>query len=298
MHRRSLVAGLVAACALLSACASTGGASRTFTSDRITVEASGRGQDVIFIPGLSSHPDVWRSTVASLGDGYRVHLVHVRGFAGLEPGANASGPVAAPVAEEIARYIEEQNLRRPAVVGHSMGGTMGMMLAARHPDRVGKLMVVDMFPFMGAMFGGPNATRESLQPMADMISAQMAAAPQGVVSDQTRATIESMVATESARAELIEHARTSNNPTVANAFAELIVTDLRPELPRLTMPTRVLYVIPPQAPITREQYIGYMEMSYAAAPNKSIALIDNSRHFIMIDQHDRFVQDLRAFLAE
>jgi pimeloyl-ACP methyl ester carboxylesterase len=300
MQRRSFIAGFCAAAlTIISACASTGGASpAAFESERITVEARGQGRDVIFIPGLTSSPEIWESTVASLGSGYRVHLVHVRGFAGLEPGANVEGPVSAPVAEEIARYIEANNLQRPAVVGHSMGGTIGMVLAARHPDRVGKLMVVDMFPFMGAMFGGANATRESLTPIADGIRAQMAAAPQGVVSDMTRMTIESMVATESARPALIEHARTSDNRVSANAFHELIVTDLRPELSRMTMPVSILYVIPPQAPITREQYVGFMEMSYATVPNKRIALIENSRHFIMIDAHERFMTELRAFLAE
>ena len=39
--------------------------------------------------------------------------------------------VAAPVAEDLARYIAEQHLDKPVVIGHSMGGTIGMMLAAR-----------------------------------------------------------------------------------------------------------------------------------------------------------------------
>ena len=42
-----------------------------------------------------------------------------------------------------------------------MGGTIGMMLAARHPHAISKLMVVDMPPFMGAMFGPPGTTAES-----------------------------------------------------------------------------------------------------------------------------------------
>jgi pimeloyl-ACP methyl ester carboxylesterase len=80
------------------------------------------------------------------------------------------------VAEEIARYITENHLDHPVVVGHSMGGTIGMMLAARHPDLVGKLMVVDMVPFMGAMFGDANATAESVAATADAIGAGMATA--------------------------------------------------------------------------------------------------------------------------
>jgi pimeloyl-ACP methyl ester carboxylesterase len=241
---------------------------------------------------------VWDTTVAALGDGYRVHLVQVSGFAGAPVGANGEGPVAAPVAEEIARYIREAGLERPAVIGHSMGGTMGMMLTARHPDLVGKLMVVDMFPFMGAMFGGPNATPESVTPIADQIRTVMAASPQGVVSEQTVQTINTMVRTESARPRIIEHARASNVPTVANAYHELITTDLRPELGRITQPMTVLFVIPPQMPITPEQYEGFMRMSYAGVPQARIVKIDESYHFIMIDELDHFMGEVRTFLAE
>ena len=179
-----------------------------------------------------------------------------------------------------------------------MGGSIGMMLAARHPDAVGKLMVVDMFTFMGAMFGGPNATRETLTPVADQIRDAMRAAPQGVVSPQTEAMIYSMVRTESARAAIIEHARLSDNAVSANAFHELIITDLRPELANIRVPFTTLFVIPPQAPITPEQYEGFMRASYANIPHARIVKIDDSRHFIMIDQFDRFMQEVRTFLAE
>lgn len=302
MQRRGFLAGLVMAASMLAACASTQAAtdapSAGFSSERISVTTQGAGRDVIFIPGLSSSREVWDTTVAALGDGYRVHVVQVNGFAGAPVGANGEGPVAAPVAEEIARYIRETGLQRPAVIGHSMGGTMGMMLTARHPDLVGKLMVVDMFPFMGAMFGGPNATPESVTPTADQIRAVMRLSPQGVVSEQTRQTINSMVRTEAARPAIIEHARTSNVPTIANAFHELVVTDLRPELANITQPMTVLYVIPPQAPVTPEQYDMFMRASYAGVPQARVVKIEESYHFIMIDQFDRFMNEVRTFLAE
>lgn len=302
MKRRGFLVGFVMAASMLAACASTQAANEApsagFTSERISITTQGEGRDVIFIPGLSSSREVWDTTVAALGDGYRVHLVQVNGFAGAPVGANGEGPVAAPVAEEIARYIRETGLQRPAVIGHSMGGTMGMMLTARHPDLVGKLMVVDMFPFMGAMFGGPNATPESVTPVADQIRAVMRLSPQGVVSEQTRQTINGMVRTEAARPAIIEHARTSNVPTIANAFHELIVTDLRPELANITQPMTVLYVIPPQAPVTPEQYDAYLRISYAGVPQARVVKIEESYHFIMIDQLDRFMAEVRTFLAE
>jgi pimeloyl-ACP methyl ester carboxylesterase len=109
--------------------------------------------------------------------------------------------------------------------------------------------------------------------------------------------IATMTNTESARPTLVQHARDSNRATVANAFHELIVTDLRPELANIRAPTTVIFVIPPNAPIPAEQYVGYMEMSYATLPNKRIVRINDSYHFIMIDQFDRFISEVNGFLG-
>lgn len=301
MIRRSVLSGLAAAFVFMSACAGAQPRAPTpeataFHSDRIEVTVSGSGPDVILIPGLTSSEHVWDTTRDALIAHHRVHVVQVRGFAGADPAANADGDVSAPVAEEIARYIDAVHLDHPAVIGHSMGGTIGMMLAARHPDSVGKLMVVDMFPWMGAMFGPPGATAESVRPVAEQMRARMREAPQGATSSFTTQMIAGMVRTESARPELERQSRESNNITVANAFYELIVTDLRPELPNIRAPLTVLYVIPPNLPIPAEQYDGYMRASYASVPSARLVKIEDSYHFIMIDQFDRFMGEVDTFL--
>jgi pimeloyl-ACP methyl ester carboxylesterase len=301
MKRRTFAAAAMGI--LLSACASaateptqlSGNELAQFESSRISVVVQGSGPDVILIPGLTSHREIWDATGDALDDRYRVHLVQLNGFAGYEPQGNAEGPVSAPAAEEIARYISAQGLERPVVIGHSMGGTIGMMLAARHPGAVGKLMVVDMFPFMGAMFGGQ--TGDAVRPIADQIRAQMIAASAPMRQQLAAQTIETMVATESARPRLVQHALDSDVAVNANAFHELIVTDLRAEIANIGVPLKVLYVIPPQAPITPEQYDAYFHASYARAPQAQLVKIENSRHFIMIDQFDVFMGEVNRFLA-
>ena len=268
-----------------------------FSSERIVVTTQGQGPDVILIPGLTSSTEIWDTTAAALEGRYRLHLVQVNGFAGFPANGNLEGAVSAPVADEIARYIRETGITRPAVIGHSMGGTIGMMLTARHGAQVGKLMVVDMAPFLGVMFGGADATPESVRPVALQIRTAMIQAPQGIVSAQTRQIIDSMVRTESARPRIVGHARESDNRVSANAYYELVTTDLRPELPRITQPFTVLYVIPPNAPVTPAQYEAYIRASYANAPHARLVKIEESYHFIMIDQFERFMQEVNAFLA-
>ena len=249
-------------------------------------------------PKRSSAPEVWDGLTDELKGRYRVHRIHVQGFAGAPAEDNAEGPVSAPVAEDIARYIAEQGLEKPAVIGHSMGGTIGMMLAARHPDSVGKLMVVDMIPFMGAMFAQPgtNPTPESVTPMADMIHQGMANSPREQYQTQADAQITAMIDTESLRAGPLEDSRTSDQKVSAAAFRELIVTDLRPELARITAPTTVLYVKFNDPRMTPEITDGIYRASFANMPSAELKRIDDSAHFIMLDQPAVFAAEVNAFL--
>ena len=285
------------------ACAASGAspdsiAMPAFRSDRIQVTVVGSGPDVILIPGLSSSPKVWESTVAAL-PGHRYHLVQVDGFAGAPPQANATGPVVAPVAEEIARYIATQRLDRPALVGHSLGGTLAMMVAARHPDAVSKVMVVDMMPFMGAMFAA-NATPESVEPVAAQIRAGIGDtdAPAAAREAMARQTIGGMVKTESLRAGPIADSLASDPAVSGQAMYDLITTDLRPELKAVGVPLTVLWVHPPSAPIGAAQMAEFYRLSYAAAPAAVLKQIPDSYHFIMFDAPERFRTELAAFLNQ
>ncbi len=306
-HRIAIAAALLVLASPLAAQAQDGHTNHAaghghshaaFASDRIHVAVEGQGPDVIFIPGLSSSPAVWQGAVDHLNGAYRVHRIHVQGFAGTPAEGNAAGPVAAPVAEEIARYIRDQGLNKPAVVGHSMGGTMGMMLAARHPDLVGKLMVVDMIPFMGAMFGPPGTTADSVIPVADQVYAGQASAPRDQYLTQAKAAVTAMIKTEAARPGPLHDTETSDQQVSAAAFRELIVTDLRPELGKITAPTEVLYVKFNDPRMTDAITDAIYQMSFANLPGAKLKRIDDSAHFIMLDQPTAFYGDLDAFLAK
>ena len=277
--------------------AAHGHAHADFESGRFHVRVDGPDRpvgDVILIPGLSSSPEVWDRLTDELKGRYRVHRIHVQGFAGAPAEDNATGPVSAPVAEDLARYIAEQGLEKPAVIGHSMGGTIGMMLAARHPDSVGKLMVVDMVPFMGAMFGQPgtNPTAESVAPVADMIHQGMANSSREQWLAESAQAITGMINTESERAGPLEAATFWS----VAAMRELIVTDLRPELASITAPTTVLYVKFNDPRMTPEITDGIYSASFANLPSAELKRIDDSAHFIMLDQPAVFAAEVNAFL--
>jgi len=290
--RRTILAAVVVAALLPLADAF----SAPFESNRITVTTQGAGPDVVLIHGLNSSPRAWATTVAAL-PGYRYHLVQLSGFAGQPVGGNNEGNVVAPVAEEIARYIKETGLKQPAVIGHSMGGTMGMMLAARHPDALSKLMVVDMYPYLGTFFAGPGAGPDKVAAVADAIAAGNLAASPDVRRKNANATIAGMVDTEAMRAGAIDDSVNSDAGVSTRAFRELLVTNLIPELGNISKPVTVLYVQPKTVPIPADQFDYVYKSAYAPVKQLTLKRIPDSAHFIMWDQPQRFQSELKAFLA-
>jgi pimeloyl-ACP methyl ester carboxylesterase len=256
-------------------------AAPAFVPSRFTVEVIGSGPDVILIPGLTASKEVWRGTVAAV-PGYRYHLIQVSGFAGAPVRGNRQGPVVAPLAEEIARYIEANRLRRPAVVGHSMGGTLALMLAARHPQLVGRTMVVDMLPQPAELLGSSAASIRGLADILESVS--------GTGFGQS--LIDSAVRMFGNDAPVNVK---SDRDVVARAARELALTDLTPELPRIRAPLTVVYASP--APALAATADGVYGRAYADAAARLVR-IDGSGHMVMADQPGRFADELKRFLAE
>ena len=292
--RRAFIAAALAAGAVLPLGQAL---AAPFASERITVRTEGSGPDVVLIPGLNSSPRTWASTVAAV-PGYRYHLVQVSGFAGQPAGANQEGLVAAPVAAEIARYIQESHLKQPAVIGHSMGGTIGLMLAARHPDSLSRLMVVDMFPYLGMMFAGPGAGPDRVAAVADRVAA--ARLHEAAVPEQRAKaagdTIAGMVDNQAMRPVATADVLASDPDVGSRAMRELIVTNLIPELPTIAVPVTVLYIQPKSVPIPAAQFDAAYQGAYAPVKKLTLTRIPDSAHFIMWDQPARFQAEMKTFL--
>ena len=265
-----------------------------FQPTRFSVTVEGRGPDLILIPGLTSSRHVFDRAVAGLGGHYRVHRIQVAGFGGEPARGNASGPVLAPVVEEIHAYIAANHLRRPMVAGHSVGGLMTLMLARRHPQDISRALIVDALPFYG-MLMGPQTTPASAEPQVAALRDAIAAMTDDVWRAQQSAAAGRLASTTEGRDALIRDSMASDRSVVARALYEDAVTDMRPELPSIRTPLTVLYAVNPFA--TEANYGHLMRTGYATAPHVRLVAVEPSFHFIMFDQPARFQQILGDFLA-
>jgi pimeloyl-ACP methyl ester carboxylesterase len=263
---------------------------------RFTVEVVGHGPDVILIPGLDSGRETFRRLVKAHSGQYRFHMIQIAGFAGTPAGDNATGEVVAPTVEAIARYVTDHHLKHPAVIGHSLGGEAALMLAARHPDAAGKIMTVDSLPFLGALFGGPQATPARLKPMADGIAKGMAMSDDKQWAQSAWAACYPLVSAPADQAEVYGWSLASDHSVGGRAFGDLIVTDIRPELANIKIPATVLYAHGPQFPQTEAQTTAFVAPMFANLKGAKLIAVSPSRHFIMFDQPERFDQEVTAFL--
>jgi pimeloyl-[acyl-carrier protein] methyl ester esterase len=264
------------------------------TQDRFSDEAIGNGPDIVFIPGLSSSRDTWKAQAERLKDHFRVHLIQVAGFAGEAPRANASGPVLAPTAEALDAYLVAQHLTPAIIIGHSLGGTMLLYLAEKHPADIKKGMMVDSLPFYSTLMMGPNATVAQAQPIADGIRANPASVMGGARYD---AILKSMATSDADRATIIAWGKASNPSTVANAIADDMTLDLRPDLSKINTPLTLVY--PDYTAMGAPQgTTGAMYRSaYATVAGMTFVEAKNSLHFVMLDQPAQFDAALDLFLA-
>ncbi len=262
------------------------------THDRFSDEIVGQGPDLVFIPGLASSRATWKVEADRLKGRYRVHLIQIAGFAGESARANAAGEVFVPTAEALDTYLAEQHLTPATVIGHSLGGTMALYLAEHHGDHLKKILIVDALPFYSVLMGGPTATVDSIRPVAERIRASTQPSP------NMDRIVAGMVTSPENRTLISGWSTVSDHGAVNRAMADDLELDMRTGLATIATPITLLY--PDYAPAGSPPGAtdGLYGQAYAAAPHKTLVRIDNSLHFIMLDQPAAFETALDAFLKD
>ncbi|PVZ20265.1 Pimeloyl-ACP methyl ester carboxylesterase [Pseudomonas sp. URIL14HWK12:I9] len=258
---------------------------------RFSVEVSGQGPDVILIPGLGSGRAVWDGLAAQLQADHRVHRVQLAGFAG-EPWAFGDGPFLQPVVEDLARYIRQERLNHPAVIGHSMGGLCGLMLAQAYPDDVGRLMTVDTLPFYSALFGAQ--TVEDARPAAERARQEMLALDDATFSQRQARVAQGLSLSPFTQAQIVGWAQASDRHALAAALRETMLTDVRPGLAAMQLPVTALYA---DAGRPADEVDALWAAQYQGLVGLKRVRVRNSYHFIMADQPQVFAEAVQRFLA-
>ena len=112
---------------------------------KIGYRSIGRGRPVVFIQGLAGTIDGWPPSFldAVAGRGHRVIVFDNEGVgrSTLRPGLSIRH-----MAQDTARLVKALRLKRPDVVGWSMGGMVAQSYAVRYPKRLRRLVLLATAP--------------------------------------------------------------------------------------------------------------------------------------------------------
>jgi aminoacrylate hydrolase len=103
--------------------------------------AAGR-QTVILSAGLGGSGAFWAPQMEALLSRFQVVLYDHRGT-GRSVRTLTEPHTVAAMGDDIAKVMDALGLDRAHVVGHAAGGNAGLAMALDHPDRIGKLVVVN-----------------------------------------------------------------------------------------------------------------------------------------------------------
>ena len=108
---------------------------------RIHCLKAGSGPPVLLLHGGASDSRDWLGTIAALSPRFTLYAPDLIGFGQSE--RKEAGYYITDFSDFALALMGRLRLEKPAVVGHSFGARVGLGLALQHPEKVGKLVLVD-----------------------------------------------------------------------------------------------------------------------------------------------------------
>jgi len=111
--------------------------------ETVRVVLQGEGEPVVFIPGLLGSAFGFRHVTTPLVDrGYRTIVVEPLGMGGSDRPRHADYSLAAQ-ADRVRAVLDSLHIAAAVVVAHSLGSSIALHLAVRHPDRVRAILSIE-----------------------------------------------------------------------------------------------------------------------------------------------------------
>ena len=295
--KRFLVPAMMAA-ALLSGAAPAAAvtppplpaASTSFNAGSLHVDVYGTAGKpaLVFIPGLTCGPWEWSRQIALFAPDYRIYALTLPGFDGL---AAISTPPFATVSADFWKMLAAQHIDKPVVIGHSLGGTTGILLAEQHSNLLRGVIAVDGLPLLPGL---DKMTPAQRQTAATQMQTMMGAASTPAAFESAEKTyVLPYLMTSPQDVAAVAPLVSRSDPAGTSAWlAADMEQDLRPGLTAITVP--LFEIAPfdptldprnPQSPFaTSADKQAYYTSLLAGDATAKVQMVPNSRHFIMYDQ--------------
>jgi pimeloyl-ACP methyl ester carboxylesterase len=244
-------------------------------------EVFGRGRPVLFLHGWLGSWRYWFDTMEVVAEHFRTYSFDFWGFG--DSRSQHTEENIRTYSDQVVRFIDELGIDRIVLVGHSMGGMVAMQTALDYPDRVSRVVTV------GAPFEGSSLSwllKLTNHPRLAQIFARWPWLRRNAFSFFLGRSEDPSVQ------EVIDASVKSEAITLNSTIRSMLRTDLRPELPRLSVPALIVHggrddVVSPRQ-VKLFEHIALAEVMY----------MPRSRHFPFLDEATIFNEGLLHFLQQ
>jgi len=268
----------------------------TFEVGSLHVERYGaQGSPIVLIPGLACGSWVWRDTIAHFKSHHQIYAITLAGFDGRPARGDANFE---QIVTSLHELIVSRHLIQPTLIGHSMGGTLGLLYAERHPNALRGVVSVDGLPVFP---GTENVSAGERASMADRVRLQLDAGTPEQFAAQQLAYMRTIGVMSEERAQALAKLSSRSDPhATANYATADMQLDLRSALQDIKVP--VLEIVPYQAAeqaalgLDETGKLAYYRSLLSGVARLTIVPISPSRHFVMVDQFQALMKTLDGFL--
>lgn len=252
------------------------------------VIVKGKGQPILFFPGFACTGEVWDTTVVELSKNYECHIFTFAGFGGVAP---IEKPWLPKIKEGIIEYVTEQELKNPIIIGHSLGGALGLWLTTEENNPYSKLIVVDALPSTGALLI-PNFKSENMV-YDNPWNTQMLEMDTGAFEKMAMQMANGMILNTEKQSQIKDWVLQSDRETYVYGYTDLLKLDLREDIAKIKIPVTVLAATHPYGiEMAKQTYEG----QYKNLETYKIEYAEGSAHFIMYDKPEWFLTQIAEHL--
>ena len=246
-----------------------------------------QGSRIVFLHGLFGQGRNWTQIAKALADRHRVTLVDLPHH-GRSPWRDNFDYLA--MADEVAGLLDSAD--SVALVGHSLGGKVAMLVALRHPDRVARLCVVDVSPVEYALARDIAAYATAMKAM-DLSTIRS----RGDADEELR----SVVRSDSVRAFLLQNLRRDGDGWRWQMNLDVLVKDMEeiagwPEERLAGMAAYdgpVLWLAGQDSDYVKSEYADAMDRWF---PRNRLVTVKGAGHWVHSEQPEVFLEVLRRFV--
>ena len=253
------------------------------------VDVIGEGDPILLFPGFTCTGDVWNATVNELSKNYECHVFTFAGFGDVPA---IEKPWLPKIKDGVVNYISEKELDNAVLIGHSLGGALALWMAA-DGNSFKELIIVDALPSTGALMM-PNFKSEYMvydspynKQLLAMNDADFEAMAQQMASSMTKEKLNQ----EKIKNWMIQ----ADRETYVYGYTDLLKLDLREDLAKINSPVTILAATEPYGlDMAKSTY----ELQYKALAEYTIEFANGSSHFMMYDQPQWFIENLKNALND